>query len=108
MSAERPDAQLAWRLRVEAAKRRYQAFAARAESKISGRAPQLAPSRASFEPLPDVLDDPTLRYNDMVVTRDGVLVFRGSAGVRHSTADFQRLPDARVRALSLRTFGKND
>lgn len=106
-SAEKPDSRLAWRLRVEAARQRYEAFAARAGSEVAGR-PQLVRHQASFEPLPDVLEDPTLRYNDMVVTRDGVLVFRGAEGSRHSTADFERLPDARVRALSLRTFGQND
>jgi len=108
MGAEKPDARRAWRLRVEAARQRYEAFAARVESEVHGRRPQLVRGQASLEPLPDVLDDPTLRYNDLVVTRDGVLVFRGSAGVQHSAADFERLPDARVRALSLRTIDQSD
>ena len=62
----------------------------------------------SLEPLLAVLDDPTLRYNDLIVTRGGVFVFRGAEGRRHSAIDFERLPDARVRALSLRTFDKTD
>ena len=57
------------------------------------------------EPLTAALDDPTLRYNDMIVAADGVLVFRGPEGARHSAADFERLPDARVRALSVRIIG---
>ncbi|TXT42293.1 MAG: hypothetical protein FD139_3745 [Methylocystaceae bacterium] len=62
----------------------------------------------SLEPLLAALDDPTLRYNDLIVTRGGVFVFRGVEGQRHSPTDFERLPDARVRALSLKTFDKTD
>jgi hypothetical protein len=97
-----------WRLRVEAARQRYEAFAARAESELRVGRPTRAGAPTSLEPLLAALDDPTLRYNDLIVTRGGVFVFRGAEGQRHSPTDFERLPDARVRALSLRTFDETD
>ncbi len=104
------DPRLAWRMRVEAARQRYEAFAARAEEMYRAQRLTRLPraSSAPFdapEPLTAALDDPTLRYNDMIVAADGVLVFRGPEGARHSAADFERLPDARVRALSVRIIG---
>lgn len=104
------DPRLAWRLKVEAARQRYEAFAARAEEIYRAQRLTRLPraSSAPFdapEPLTAALDDPTLRYNDLIVAADGVLVFRGPEGARHSAADFERLPDARVRALSVRVIG---
>ncbi len=104
------DPRLAWRLRVEAARQRYEAFAARAEEIYRAqrltRLPRVSSAPVDApEPLTAALDDPTLRYNDMIVAADGVLVFRGLEGARHSAADFERLPDARVRALSVRVIG---
>ncbi len=107
-SAAESDARSAWALRVEAAKQRYEAFAARAESQLRAGRPARGDATASMEPFSPVLDDPTLRYNDLIVTADGVFAFRGSEALRHSAADFQRLPDARVRALSLRTVSENN
>ena len=104
----RPAIDTAWRLKVEAARQRYEAFAARAESGLRVERPTHMGAPTSLEPLMAVLDDPTLRYNDLIVTRGGVFVFRGAEGLRHSATDFERLPDARVRALSLRTFDKTD
>ena len=98
----------AWRLKVEAARRRYEVFAARAESELRMRRPTEVGAPSALEPFSAVLDDPTLRYNDLVVTRDGVFMFRGVEGSRHSAAEFERLPDSRVRALSLRTFDKTN
>lgn len=101
----------AWRMKVEAARARYEEFAARAEATFRAqqltrvpRAPATLMSGAP-EALAAALDDPTLRYNDMIVADDGVLIFRGAAGARRSAADFERLSDARMRALSLRTMG---
>jgi CO/xanthine dehydrogenase Mo-binding subunit len=101
-------ARSAWRLKVEAAKQRYEAFAARAESEFRARRPTPLADPAGLEPFSAVLDDPTLRYNDLIVTADGVFIFRGAEGPRHGAADFERLPDSRVRALSLRTFDKTN
>lgn len=107
-SAAESVARAAWALRVEAAKQRYEAFAARAESEFRARRPAIVGASASVTPFSAVLDDPTLRYNDLVVTRDGVFAFRGAESLRHSEADFERLPEAQVRALSLRTFDETN
>jgi hypothetical protein len=101
-------ARSAWRVKVEAARQRYEAFAARAESQLSGGRPTRIGATIPLEPLSTVLDDATLRYNDLVVTSDGIFVFHGAEGWRHSATDFERLPEARIRALSLRTFDKTD
>lgn len=42
-------------------------------------------------PLGRFLRDPTLRRGDVVATVDGLMVFRGSAGSRHSPKDFAPL-----------------
>jgi hypothetical protein len=101
-------ARSAWRARVEAARARYEAFAARAETAFRDRQPARLRDPIDSEPLSAALDDPTLRYNDLIVAPDGVFVFRGAEGARHSPDDFERLPEARVRALSLRTFDKTN
>lgn len=107
-SSAEADARSAWALRVEAARQRYEAFAARSESEFRARQPARLGAAASLEPFSAVLDDPTLRYNDLVVTADGVFAFRGAEALRHSETDFERLPDARIRALSLRTYGETN
>ena len=107
-SAAETDARSAWALRVEAARRRYEAFAARAESEFRAWRPARVGPVDSPQPFSAVLDDPTLRYNDLVVTADGVFAFRGAQGLRHSESDFERLPDARIRALSLRIYGETN
>ncbi|ULO22854.1 hypothetical protein [Methylocystis sp. SB2] len=103
-----PAAYTSWRLKVEAARQRYEAFAARAESELRVRRSTRAGAPTSLDPLLAALDDPTLRYNDLIVTRGGIFVFHGAEGQRHSPPDFERLPDARVRALSLRTLDETD
>jgi hypothetical protein len=107
-NAAEAEARSVWARRVEAARQSYEAFAARAESEFRARRPARIGDAASLEPFSAVLDDPTLRYNDLVVTADGVFAFRGAEAVRHSEADFERLPDARIRALSLRTYGETN
>lgn len=100
----------AWRLRVEAARQRYETFAAQAESTYRAqRGSQFASTSSSGAagPLAAALADPTLRYNDMVVAADHVLIFRGAEGERHSPADFERLSETNMRALSLRTVGND-
>ncbi|MFO1104125.1 MAG: hypothetical protein U1E20_14620 [Methylocystis sp.] len=107
-SAAESDARSAWALRVEAARQRYQTFAARAASEFRARQPARIDAALPVARFAGALDDPTLRYNDLVVTADGVFAFRGSEAVRHSEADFERLPEARVRALSLRIYGQTN
>lgn len=107
-SVAESDARSAWALRVDLARQRYDAFASRAQSEFRARRPAAIGAPDSLAPFSSVLDDPTLRYNDLVVTRDGVFAFRGAEALRHSEADFERLPDARVRALSLRTFSEDN
>ncbi|MGD9656159.1 MAG: hypothetical protein AB7U61_00730 [Methylocystis sp.] len=107
-SADEAEARSAWAVRVEAAKQRYEAFAARAEAEFRARRPARIDAAISAEPFSAVLNDPTLRYNDLVVTSDGVFAFRGSESLRHREADFERLPQARIRALSLRTYDQTD
>lgn len=107
-SAAETDARADWVVRIEAARQRYAAFVARAESEFRARRPARIAAAVSLEPLAAVLDDPTLRYNDLVVTADGVFAFRGVEAFRHSETDFERLPDARIRALSLRTYGETN
>lgn len=95
-----------WRARVEKARLRYEAFAARAQAAYlaysgeSARRLEASPGIAAA--LAPVLDDPTLRLNDIYVAQDGVLLFRGRSGPPHRAADFVRMSDARVEALSLK------
>jgi hypothetical protein len=107
-ASDAPAALSAWRLKVEAARQRYEAFAARAESELRAGRPTHDGAPTSLEPFSAVLNDPTLRYSDLVVTPEGVFVFHGAEGRPHRATDFERLPDARVRALSLRTFDKTN
>jgi len=75
----------AWLARVEEAKARYEAFAAQARLAISPRAvePDLGPARpASF------FEDTTLRRGDVVVTPDGLMIFRGSKRFPYASGDF--------------------
>lgn len=48
-------------------------------------------------PLGRFLRDPSLRQGDIVATADGLMVFRGSAGSRHSPRDF--VPIAKAGSL---------
>ena len=74
----------AWLERVEQARARYEAFAAKARASIHPRVrePGIAPGRTN------ILDDPTLRRGDVVVTSDGLMVFRGSQRFPYTSDDF--------------------
>ena len=74
----------AWLERVEQARARYEAFAAQARLSIHPRVrePGIAPGRTN------IFDDPTLRRGDVVVTSDGLMVFRGSRRFPYTSDDF--------------------
>jgi hypothetical protein len=86
----------AWLARVEEAKARYEAFVAQARLSINPRViePGLAPP-----PPASFFEDTTLRRGDVVVTPDGLMVFRGSKRFPYASRDFDpvRSPAA-VRA----------
>jgi hypothetical protein len=80
-----PGGRAAWLTRVEEAKARYEAFAVQARLSIHPRLiePGVAPARpASF------LEDATLRRGDVVVTPDGLMLFRGSKRFPYASSDF--------------------
>jgi hypothetical protein len=97
-----------WRARVEQARRRYEAYAARAYERyllFSGAASRRAmssPLAGGERGFAAVLKDPTLRPNDIYVSERGFLVFRGGTEPPYAAADFQPMPLERVRALSLK------
>ena len=78
------DPRTAWLERVELARSRYEAFATRARLALhpTVKEPGVAPTRTS------ILDDPTLRRGDVVVTSEGLLVFRGARRFPYTPADF--------------------
>jgi hypothetical protein len=80
-----PPSRAAWLERVERARARYEAFAAGARLAIHPKViePGVAAPRST-----GFLDDPTLRRGDVVVTSDGLMVFRGSRGLPHTFGDF--------------------
>ncbi|MDP2357205.1 MAG: hypothetical protein Q8M31_14240 [Beijerinckiaceae bacterium] len=53
------------------------------------QAPEVLPG-----PLGQFLKDPTLKRGDVVVTSEGVMVFRGSGGSRHHAKDFVSIQKA--------------
>ena len=79
-----PGGRTAWLERVQAARARYEAFTARARLSLHPRIvePGLAPARTS------ILGDPTLRRGDVVVTSEGLMVFRGARRFPYTPADF--------------------
>jgi hypothetical protein len=79
-----PASRAAWLQRVEQARTRYEAFVAQARLSIHPRVrePGIAPGRTY------ILDDPTLRRGDVVVTSDGLMVFRGSRRFPYTSDDF--------------------
>jgi hypothetical protein len=74
----------AWLQRVDLARTRYEAFAAQARLSIHPKViePGIAPRRTGL------LNDPTLRRGDVVVTSDGLMVFRGSRRFPYTYGDF--------------------
>lgn len=83
-SALEPASRTAWLERVEQARSRYEAFAAQARFDIHAklREPGTARRATGF------LDDATLRRGDVVVTAEGLMVFRGSRHFPYTYADF--------------------
>lgn len=75
----------AWLARVEAAKARYEAFAAQARRSINPRAIEPGPTAARPASF---FEDTTLRRGDVVVTPDGLMVFRGSKRFPYASGDF--------------------
>jgi hypothetical protein len=90
-----PANRTAWLERVEQARARYETFAAQARLSIRPKViePGVAPRRTS------ILDDPTLRRGDVVVTSEGLMVFRGSRRFPYTHGDFDPVASpAAVRA----------
>ena len=60
----------------------------------SGKPEKVEPPPMGAGPLGPFLNDPTLRSGDVVVTSEGLMVFRGRGGSRHSPRDFASLARA--------------
>jgi hypothetical protein len=60
----------------------------------SGKPEKVEPPPVGAGPLGPFLNDPTLRSGDVVVTTEGLMVFRGRGGSRHSPRDFASLARA--------------
>ena len=60
----------------------------------SGKPDKLDPPPMGAGPLGPFLNDPTLRAGDVVVTTEGLMVYRGGGGSRHSPRDFASLARA--------------
>ena len=57
----------------------------------SGKPEKVEPPPVGAGPLGPFLNDPTLRSGDVVVTSEGLMVYRGRGGSRHSPRDFASL-----------------
>ena len=60
----------------------------------SGKPEKVEPPPVGAGPLGPFLNDPTLRSGDVVVTTEGLMVYRGGGGSRHSPRDFASLAKA--------------
>ena len=56
-----------------------------------GKPEKVEPPPVGAGPLGPFLNDPTLRSGDVVVTSEGLMVYRGRGGSRHSPRDFASL-----------------
>jgi hypothetical protein len=90
-SSLRPGSRAAWLERVERARARYEAFALQARLAIHPRV--IEPGAPPPPRATGIFDDPTLRRGDVVVTPEGLLVFRGSHLPR-SLSDFAPITSA--------------
>lgn len=83
-SALEPPSRIPWLERVERARAHYEAFAGQARLGLHPqvREPGVVPPATGF------LNDPTLRRGDVVVTPEGLMVFRGSRRFPYTYADF--------------------
>lgn len=79
-----PSSRAAWIERVDRARAGYEAFAAAARLALHPKViePGVAPRPSGF------LDDPTLRRGDVIVTSQGLMVFRGSTRFPRTFGDF--------------------
>jgi hypothetical protein len=59
-----------------------------------GKPEKVAPPPVGPGPLGPFLNDPTLRSGDVVVTTEGLMVYRGRGGASHSPRDFASLARA--------------
>ena len=60
----------------------------------NGKPEKVEPPPVGAGPLGPFLNDPTLRVGDVVVTTDGLMVYRGGGGSSHSPRDFASLARA--------------
>ena len=60
----------------------------------SGKPEKVEPPPVGAGPLGPFLNDPTLRSGDVVVTSEGLMVFRGRSGSSHSPREFASLAKA--------------
>ncbi len=66
-----------------------------------GRPEKVEPPPVGPGPLGPFLNDPTLRSGDVVVTAQGLMVYRGGGGSRHSPRDFVSLAKAGSKSAQL-------
>jgi hypothetical protein len=93
-----PGGRTAWLERIERARASYEAFAAQARLSLH---PKVIEPGATPRPT-GIFDDPTLRRGDVVVTPDGLVVFRGSRRFPHISSDFDPVPSADAAASRYR------
>jgi len=80
-------ARMRWAARVEAAKRAYDAFAREAQS-ASHRREEVRERVAHEAGLEGFLTDATLQSGDLVVTENGLRMFKGARRAFHAPANF--------------------
>ena len=73
----------------------------RAIEESYGKPDKIAPPPVGPGPLGPFLNDPTLRSGDIVVTTQGLMVYRGGGGSRHSPRDFVSLARAGSKSAQL-------
>ena len=66
-----------------------------------GKPEKVEPPPMGAGPLGPFLNDPTLRAGDVVVTTEGLMVYRGWGGSRHSPRDFASLARAGAKNSQL-------
>ena len=67
----------------------------------SGKPEKVEPPAMGAGPLGPFLNDPTLRSGDVVVTSEGLMIYRGGGGSRHSPRDFASLAKSGSRNSQL-------
>jgi hypothetical protein len=87
-----PASRAAWLERVERARARYEVFAMHARLAVHPRV--IEPGVPPPPHATGIFDDPTLRRGDVVVTPEGLLVFRGSSHLPRTLSDFEPITSA--------------